>query len=384
MGRLGLMNRVLLIARDTPSRGAMQQHLAQCGYEVLTSTSLVESLQVLARYRIGCALADVRDDDLQGPEAVRQLIKRESRLAVVALTAPGDLSTALEAMRCGALDCVTESDSLPEVEAVISRALDRSLEMTRQEAAARAIREEVGRLAAELRGARTRAEDLALAALESLVCVVEARDSWLAGHSIRVAQLAASLADEMQRTDQEIELVRLAGRLHDIGMIGLGDGILSKEGPLTSAEFDQVKRHVLVGSQILAPLPGLAVVGSFVRHHHERWDGEGYPDRVVGEAIPWGARLIGAAEIYDALTTVRPYREPVSPELAVEDMRRLSGTVISPQVFEALASVVGRHGALVFLDDNPASFKSITAAAVPELSGDPSQPRMKSDLPAHG
>ena len=95
------------------------------------------------------------------------------------------------------------------------------------------------------------------------------------------------------------------------------------------------------------------VIG-FVRSHHERWDGKGYPDRLVGEAIPFGARIIGAVEIYDALTTSRPYQEKMEPHVAVDRMRDLVGTVLDPAVYEALAEVVGRRAALVFLDDQPA------------------------------
>jgi len=108
---------------------------------------------------------------------------------------------------------------------------------------------------------------------------------------------------------------------------------------------------VLVGSQILAPLVHLKDVITFVRSHHERWDGCGYPDRLAGEAIPLGARIIGAVEIYDALTTSRPYQEKMPPEIAVERMRDLAGSMLDPAVHEALATVIGHRQALVFLDD---------------------------------
>jgi HD-GYP domain-containing protein (c-di-GMP phosphodiesterase class II) len=218
------------------------------------------------------------------------------------------------------------------------------------QATQRVLREEVARLVGEIRHERARVESLAVATLESLVRVVETKDPWLAGHSVRVAQLAASLAAAMGRNDQEVEAVRLAGRMHDIGMICLGDGILSKEGALTAGEFEQVKRHVIIGHQILEPLSQLGSAGTFVRSHHERWDGSGYPDRLTGQEIPWGGRLIGAAEIYDALTTMRPYRKAVSPEEAVETMRKLAGTTICPEVYSALAGVVSRQQALVFVD----------------------------------
>jgi HD-GYP domain-containing protein (c-di-GMP phosphodiesterase class II) len=190
-----------------------------------------------------------------------------------------------------------------------------------------------------------------VATLEALVKVTEAQDPWFSGHSLRVAQLAASVAAESGRSDEEVEQVRQAGRLHDIGMICVPVGLQSKEGSLTPAEFELIKRHPLVGAQILAPLPYLGHVATFVRGHHERWDGKGYPDGLAGDAIPWGARLLGAAEVYDALTTARPYREQLTPELAVDRMRELTGTVLAPEVLRALSAVVERGSALVFVGD---------------------------------
>ena len=139
-------------------------------------------------------------------------------------------------------------------------------------------------------------------------------------------------------SDEVVEAIRTGGRLHDIGKIGIREEILNKQGPLTDAEFEHVKQHVLVGSQILAPLVHLKDVITYVRSHHERWDGAGYPDRLAGEAIPLGARIIGAVEIYDALTTSRPYQEKMPPEIAVERMRDLVGSMIDPAVHEALFS----------------------------------------------
>jgi putative nucleotidyltransferase with HDIG domain len=217
--------------------------------------------------------------------------------------------------------------------------------------AARILKEEVVKLASDLSRERTRVEGLAVATLEALVKVSEAQDPWFAGHSLRVAEIAASIAAEFGRTDEEVEQVRQAGRLHDIGMICVPEGLQSKEGSLTPAEFELMRRHTLVGAQILAPLPYLAQVGRFVRGHHEHWDGTGYPDGLVGETIPWGAQLIGAAEVYDSLTTTRPYREQLTPELAVERMAELIGTVLAPSVHRALKAVVERGGALVFVGD---------------------------------
>ncbi|MGQ0702759.1 MAG: HD-GYP domain-containing protein, partial [Gemmatimonadales bacterium] len=188
----------------------------------------------------------------------------------------------------------------------------------------------------------THLQQTAIATLEALVNALEAKDPYLRGHSARVADMAATVAKELGLSDDQIDGVRTGGRLHDIGKIGVREEILTKQGPLTDQEFEEVKRHTTVGAEILAPLTYLGPVIQFVRNHHERWDGRGYPDGLKGETIPIGARIIGAVEIYDALTTSRSYQEKMVPELAVERLRDLVGSVLDPAVHRALQAVVAR------------------------------------------
>ncbi len=140
-----------------------------------------------------------------------------------------------------------------------------------------------------------------------------------------------------------MELIRVAGRLHDIGKIGIRESVLNKRGPLTAEEFEHVKTHVTIGAQILAPLTHLREVIGYVRSHHERADGTGYPDRLAGNEIPVGARIIGAAEVFDALTTARPYQEKMTPEEAVARMRDLIDTVIHDGSPSRVAAAVSRR-----------------------------------------
>jgi HD-GYP domain-containing protein (c-di-GMP phosphodiesterase class II) len=165
-----------------------------------------------------------------------------------------------------------------------------------------------------------------------------------------VADLSATIAAHLGLSDDEVEQVRLAGRLHDIGKIGTREGVMNKQGPLTPDEYDHVKQHVIIGSQILSPLSHLGPVLGAVRSHHERWDGAGYPDGLRGEEIPISARIIGAAEVYDALSTTRPYQNKLSTDQAVRRMGELVQTVLDPKVFAALAEVVTRRRSLVFLE----------------------------------
>src|SRR5207237_6147822 len=125
-----------------------------------------------------------------------------------------------------------------------------------------------------------------------------------------------------------------------------------RERPLTAEEVDHVKHHVIIGAQILAPLVHLGDIVQMVKSHHERFDGSGYPDGLRGEEVPLGGRVIAAAEVYDALTTARPYQEKMTPEQAVERMADLSGTVLDPKVYDALVRIVSRRQTLVFLDED--------------------------------
>jgi response regulator RpfG family c-di-GMP phosphodiesterase len=342
---------VLIVERQASRRTWLRQALEQSGCEVLEAESCEGALHALARRKIACVVASADAADGGVADLVARILRSEPTVAVVVLASDAGVATAVAAMRVGAMNYLASGATPEEVTAAVHEAVERQRGLMEERVVARSLRDEVGRQAAELHRERNRGDRVALAALDSLVYVVEAKDLWLAGHSVRVAQMAASLAAELKRSDEEIEQIRLAGRLHDIGMVGVGEAILSKEGPLTPEEFEKVRAHVTLGSQILSPLPGLGPVSSFVRHHHERWDGQGYPDRLAGEAAPWGARVIGVAEIYDALTTSRPYREQMPPELAVKYMQSLVGSAIGGPEWRALASVVGRNEALVFLVD---------------------------------
>ena len=344
-------DRILVVDGEPAMREAIEAHLTHRGYEVLTARNGEEALGMLARQKISCMLADPGLFGTPSGELLSRSLVRDPNLAIVVTSCSGDLEEAVHYLQYGALGFLKKPIDLSHLEAALQRALRRRAELTRERGMTRLLKEEVVNLGAELARERAKVKGLTVATLEALVAVVEARDPWFAGHSLRVAQLAASIAAKHGRTDEDVEQVRQAGLLHDIGMIAVPEGLLSKEGPLTPAEFEEMKRHTIVGSQILTPLPHLNGVSSFVRGHHERWDGKGYPDGLAGEAIPWGARLIAAAEIYDALATSRPYREQLAPELAVERMHGMIGSVLAPEVHKALAAVVESGAALVFVAD---------------------------------
>jgi putative two-component system response regulator len=342
---------LLIVDDEEAIRSALKRHLGSRGYEVGTVGSGAEALHAVGRQKIAGMVLDVRLPDQSGADLVPQLLKLEPNLAIVMLTAVNDAASATLCLQRGAMEYLTKPVDLADLDAAIERALRRRTAQLESAQVNQWLKEEIALRTAELRMERANLERISVATLETLVNALEAKDPYLRGHSARVADSAAMVAAELGLPDDQVEAIRTAGRLHDIGKIGIREEILGKQGPLTDEEFEHVKRHPLIGSEILAPLLHLRGLIPFVRNHHERWDGKGYPDGLSGEAIPIGARIIGAVEIYDALTTSRPYQEKMPPELAVERLRDLVGTVLDPAVHRALQAVVARREALVFLDD---------------------------------
>jgi putative nucleotidyltransferase with HDIG domain len=332
-------------------RNSLSRSLTGQGFHVLTAATGADALEAVRRSKLAAILLDVRLPDANGADLVPQLLELEPNAAILMLTAVNDAASATLCMQRGAFDYLTKPVDLGDLTRAIQKALRRRETLIESAKINHWLKEEVAVRTAELRIERANLERISVATLEALVNALEAKDPYLRGHSARVADFSAMVAAELGMADEQVEIVRTGGRLHDIGKIGIREEILNKHGPLTDEEFEHVKAHPITGSDILAPLTHLGPVIDYVRSHHERWDGRGYPDGLAGDAIPMGARIIGAVEIYDALTTSRPYQEKMTPELAVERLRDLIGTVIDPRVHRALQQVVARREALVFLDE---------------------------------
>ncbi len=176
--------------------------------------------------------------------------------------------------------------------------------------------------------------------VQSLANAVYARDNALANHSSRVSYYGAAIAKELGLKDTVAADAQIVGALHDVGKIGIPDGVLTKRGPLTQREWGLIRLHPVYGYEILRPIPVSDTIKLGVRHSHERWDGSGYPDGLSGDRIPVVARIIAVADAYEALTTDRPYRKALTPEEALEEILRCSGTQFDPRVVSALGRVL--------------------------------------------
>ena len=179
-----------------------------------------------------------------------------------------------------------------------------------------------------------------VATVAALAAALEAKDAYTGGHAHAIAEFAVAVGEDLGLSAAELKPIQMGALLHDVGKIGIPEAILNKPGPLTDDEFDVMKRHTVIGADIIASIPGMDEVVALVRSSHERWDGRGYPDGLAGLQVPRGSYVIAVCDAYHAMTEDRVYRKGMSPELALQELRRCSGTQFMPAAVDAIEQVV--------------------------------------------
>jgi putative two-component system response regulator len=337
------LTRILIVDDEETIRLALRKFLRSRGYEVDIAGSGDQALESLDSGSFSLMLCDVRMPGMTGVQVVPQARAKDQDLAIIMLTAVNDAATATEVLSAGATDYLMKPVELADLQQAVDRALQKRAELIERRRVDTLIREEVALRTAELEREKEALRLMSVSIAETLINAMEAKDVYLRGHSQRVAELAGQLAEEMGLDQSFSEDLRVAGRLHDVGKIGIRESVLNKPGRLTAEEFEHVKRHVQIGLDILAPLSHLRTPLEYVQHHHEHWDGAGYPQQLSGEQIPLGARILCAADTFDALTSKRAYREPMEPLAALAHLKVDVGKQFDPCVYEALVRVVTRR-----------------------------------------
>jgi len=291
---------VLVIDDQADSLEAVASALGPLGYRVLTAAEGRTGLAVATTQQPDVVLLDVLMPEMDGYEVCRRLkLNEETRLIpVVFLTGFDSREARLRGLELGATDFLTKPFDLVELEVRV-----RNLVSFRH---------------------LTQDLDDAEQILLTIARAVEARDEGTGEHCDRLSDLAAQLGERLGLGEVEVKALRRAGYLHDIGKIAIPDSVLLKPGGLTPEERAIMRSHVEIGVNICSPLRTLRTVLPIIRHHHEKGDGSGYPDGLMGDEIPLLARVFQVVDVFDALTNPRPYRQPVSPAQALEILREES------------------------------------------------------------
>jgi putative two-component system response regulator len=321
-----------LIVDDEPRLRQVLMHLMRGdGFHCLEAANGEEALTLLARHPVSLVLSDLRMPQMDGLELLRQTRARWPDVAVVMITAVADVDVAVSCLAIGAMDYLTKPFHLEEVRARVSQALEKRRLVLENRDYQESLQTRVAQQARRL-------EELFLASIQSLAEALEVKDPYTRGHSVRVSDYSVIIARELGLGDEMLRQVELGGHVHDIGKIGVREEVLNKPGKLTDAEYEHIMSHPVVGWRILAPLLSETPAAlNIVRSHHERYDGRGMPDRLAGSQIPLEARIVAAADAFDAMTSDRPYRpDGLSVSDAVREIVRCSGSQFDPAVVAAL------------------------------------------------
>lgn len=329
---------VCLIVDDEPRLRQVILHLMRTdGFRCVEAGDGTEALSVLETNPATLVLTDIRMPKMDGIELLRQVRARYPETAVMMLTAVADVEVAVSCFAIGALDYLTKPFNLEEVRARVSQALERRRLVIENREYRESLEDKV---AAQAR----RLEDLFLASVQSLAEALEVKDPYTRGHSVRVSQYSVVIARALGLDGDMLRQIELGGHVHDIGKIGVREAVLNKPGPLTPEEYEHIMSHPVVGWRILSPLLGETPAAlNIVRSHHERFDGLGVPDRLVGSAIPMEARIAAVADSLDAISSGRPYRPAVPGwSEALAELKRHAGTQFDPEVVEAALGAAAR------------------------------------------
>ena len=324
----------LVVDDDGEVRQTLARVLQSVGLSTIEARNGRDALALLEeRGEVPLIVSDLHMPEMDGLTFLREVIRRWPNVAFIMLTGVAEVTTAVECLKHGAYDYLSKPFLIDEVRARVDNALEkrrlvlenRFLQLSYQE-----------RLQASIRELDQRNKEQFVGQIQMAVRMLEKKDVYTRGHSQRVSRYAVKTAVFLGFTGEILDQIRLGGELHDIGKIGTRDSVLQKPGPLTVSEFEEIKKHVTEGEEILQPLRREhPLVLQIVRNHHERMDGSGFPDGLVGDAIPMVARVVAVVDAFDAMTTNRSYRQPRPPIEALAELVKFSGVQFDTDVVNA-------------------------------------------------
>ena len=363
--------RILVVDDEEANLRLVDRILQSGGYENTELVSDPERAVEAARDSTpDVVLMDLRMPGVDGIELLERLgdeVEDFRYVPVVVLTSDPGRDAERRALRAGADDYLTKPVSPFELRLRLENMLEtRSLHLALRDHG-RELEERVRERTAELEAAQ-------METLERLALAAEHRHEATGQHTRRVGELSRELAVRLDLDDRRVEQIRWAAPLHDVGKIGIDDAVLRKPGDLTEGELSEMRQHAAIGAEILSgsPFEVLQLAEKIALHHHERWDGSGYPRGLSGEEIPIAARIVAVADVFDSLTHERVYRESVPEEEALSFVLRGSGSMFDPAVVEALEEIVDGD-AVPSVRDRAADARVETRAGRPGLG--PSVPR---------
>ncbi|MBI4834794.1 MAG: response regulator [Planctomycetes bacterium] len=317
-------HKILVIDDDSGIREFLRETLSKLGYRVFCAQSGEEAVETATRNTPDLAICDVVMPNMDGLETLNRLKKLNTDIPVIMISGVSTHEMLINAINQGALDFISKPFSLIQIKQVIKQALNQRANKP-----------------ADGRSPMTHLMREGYLTLLSMVnTMLEIKNSYLRNHSQKVAEHSHRIAMAMKLPDEQVEVIHYAALLHDIGKVGVNDAVLLKPGKLDEYEWLDIKSHPLIGRSMIEPIKLFRAEEPLIYHHHEWFDGTGYPDKLGDEKIPLGARIISIADAYDAMTSERPYRKAMVPKTALKIIEESCGKQFDPKIGKTFISIV--------------------------------------------
>lgn len=335
--------RILIVDDEPAIRVMLAEALSDCGYNCETASDGQEAFEKVAQGRFDLVLSDIRMPRADGRTLLRNLKQKYPDLPVVILSAVDDAESAIEMLTGGAEHYILKPIQLLELNIALERALEKGRLIRENRTYQQDLEKKVEERTAQLQQTLGHLEGVFQSTLEALVTALDAREHETQNHSQRVARYTVFLAEQIGVPHHGIKELYPGALLHDIGKIGISDTILLKKGKLTAEEWVIMKKHTEIGARIVARIGLAGVARNVVLHHHERFEGTGYPSGLKGEEIPVAARIFPLADTLDSITSDRPYRKAKSFAEARDEIVRCRGMQFDPALVDVFLSVPASH-----------------------------------------
>jgi response regulator RpfG family c-di-GMP phosphodiesterase len=356
-------HKILVIDDEQNIINALRRVLRKEGYQIIFANSAEEGLAILEKEKISLVLSDQKLPGIQGTELLKMVKEKYPNTIRMLLTGCVDISIAQEAINKGQIfKFIIKPWDNEDLRATIKLGIEnyklkleniRLLKQIQQQNVElmnfnKTLEEKVANRTKELKDAYGKMNKTFLDTIQSLVLAIEAKDPYTKGHSERVSIFSVELAKKLRLSYKDEWNIQVAGILHDIGKIGIDEAILNKPAKLTPEEYEKVKKHPLISFKILEPIEFLDEIKPLILHHHEWYDGNGYPEGLSGNDIPLGSRILAVADTVEAMTSNRAYRTALDVDFVINELKHFSGTQFDPTLANAFIQMLEQEGLAFF------------------------------------
>lgn len=325
--------KIIVVDDEVGILDSLSVFLKKSGYDLVGITNPIEAIERIKNEHFDLMVLDFLMAPIHGDQVVEEVRKFNKDLYILLLTGHKDLAPPLETIkRLDIQGYCEKSDKFDQLLLLIESGIKAISQMN--------LIKEINQ---ELMEAQDKLEKAYMESIQTLRYTVEAKDPYTRGHSDRVSEYSVLIGKYLNLPENHLKLLRTGGLFHDIGKIGVPDSILLKNDKLTDDEYSQIKNHPSIGVHILSNASLFQDLLPIVEHHHERYDGKGYPSRLAGEAIPYLARIAAVADTFDAMTSKRAYRDPLPLDTVIDEFEKGKGTQFDPDIAKVFLEILHNH-----------------------------------------